>query len=121
MMILDLEDVLVCVAILTGFLMCVGLLHLMYRWNRIWRVLVILLAVFILSDIAEHLARYWFHDLPRGTNFYRVFLATPVVYGIYAFKQFASEHVHPEMKTVQEEKHEHEHEEKEDMKAVQEA
>ena len=97
-MIFDLEDTLVCISIIVGFLMCVSLLHLMRKWNRVWRVLVILLAVFVLSDIAEHLARFWFHDLPRGTNFYRVFLATPVVYGIYAFKQFASEHVHPEAK-----------------------
>lgn len=99
-MFFDYEDVLMCIAVMAGFLMIVGLLAWLHRWPRIWRGLLIFVAIFILSDVTEHLARYWFHDLPRGTNFYRVFLASLIVFGIYAYttrqpvQEAHSEHTH---------------------------
>lgn len=81
----DLEDMLVALGVITCFLVSVSMVALLPRMKRVWRAVLILLAIFLLSDGIEHVARAWFHDLPRGTNFYRVFLATIAIYGVYAY------------------------------------
>lgn len=85
------EDFTIFLFVVAGFLGSVGLYHLLRRWWRVWRILVITGWAFLVSSGGGIVTRTLFNDLARGAAFSRIFTGILIIYGIYAFTMFAQE------------------------------